>query len=97
MAVSNLKVNDPSGHAKRLTKFAFSVIDAAKGIAVHPQRPELGMVNIRVGLHAGEGSEEGCPKSEEGGTKSGEGGRKSEEGGPKSEEGGTKSKEGGPK
>ena len=53
MAVSNLRWPQPTTHARLLASFGFAAIAAAARVRVHPDRPELGHVNIRVGLHSG--------------------------------------------
>ncbi len=53
LAVGNLRTPQPDCHARRMAQFAFSAVRAANTLAVHPERPELGCINIRVGLHCG--------------------------------------------
>lgn len=53
MAVANLRYHQPQDHARLLAEFAFRAIEVANAEPVHRSRPELGTVNIRVGLHAG--------------------------------------------
>lgn len=52
MAVTNLDGNQPF-HAKVMAKFAANIIAKAQETPIDLERPELGMVNIRVGLHTG--------------------------------------------
>ncbi|GFR40643.1 hypothetical protein Agub_g1228 [Astrephomene gubernaculifera] len=53
LAVGNLRWPQPDSHARLMTQFAFAAIRAANSLPVHPERPELGCVHIRVGLHCG--------------------------------------------
>ncbi|GFR40645.1 hypothetical protein Agub_g1230 [Astrephomene gubernaculifera] len=53
LAVGNLRWPQPDSHARLMTQFAFATIRAANSLPVHPERPELGCVHIRVGLHCG--------------------------------------------
>ena len=53
LAVGNLRTPQQDCHARRMAQFAFSAVRAANSLSVHPERPELGFINIRVGLHCG--------------------------------------------
>uniref|UniRef100_A0A7S0MUX4 guanylate cyclase n=1 Tax=Pyramimonas obovata TaxID=1411642 RepID=A0A7S0MUX4_9CHLO len=52
MCAGNL-LSRQSDHSLRVVKFAKDTIAVAKETIVHPQFPEMGCVNIRVGLHSG--------------------------------------------
>ncbi|GFR51224.1 hypothetical protein Agub_g13599 [Astrephomene gubernaculifera] len=53
LAVGNLRYPQPDTHARLITRFAFAAVAAANSLPIHPGRPELGCVHIRVGLHCG--------------------------------------------
>lgn len=53
LAVGNLYWPQPDTHARLIARFAFAAAEAARSQPVHPDRPELGCVTIRVGLHCG--------------------------------------------
>lgn len=53
LAVGNLRWPQPENHAALMAQFALAAIRAATALAVHPDRPELGTVHVRVGLHCG--------------------------------------------
>ena len=53
LAVANLRYPQPEDHALRMAQFAFQAIEIANETPVCPDQPELGCVNIRVGLHCG--------------------------------------------
>ncbi|GLC39364.1 hypothetical protein PLESTM_000887900 [Pleodorina starrii] len=53
LAVGNLCYPQPQTHARLITQFALAAIRTAGELPVHPDRPELGTVRIRVGLHCG--------------------------------------------
>ncbi len=53
LAVANLRWAQPDDHARLMAQFAFAAVRAANSLAVHPDRPELGTVHVRVGLHCG--------------------------------------------
>ncbi|KXZ49839.1 hypothetical protein GPECTOR_19g290 [Gonium pectorale] len=53
LAVGNLRWPQPDCHARLITQFALDAIRGANSLPVHPERPELGCVRIRVGLHCG--------------------------------------------
>ena len=53
MCVSNLRWQQPDSHAALLAQFAFRAISIASRVPVSLERPDLGNVNIRVGLHSG--------------------------------------------
>ena len=52
MAVGNLhpKAED---HAGRVARFAQDAIKESSKIPVHEARPDLGMINMRIGFHTG--------------------------------------------
>jgi hypothetical protein len=51
--VSGLRWPQPTTHARLLAEFAFAAEAIAQTVPIHPGRPELGHVAIRVGLHSG--------------------------------------------
>ncbi|PNH11109.1 Atrial natriuretic peptide receptor 1 [Tetrabaena socialis] len=53
LAVSNLRWPQPASHARLLAQFALSAVRAANQLLVLPDRPDLGHVHVRVGLHCG--------------------------------------------
>ncbi|GIL75015.1 hypothetical protein Vretimale_2499 [Volvox reticuliferus] len=53
LAVANLRWPQPDDHARLMAQFAFAAVRAANSLLVHPERPELGTVHVRVGLHCG--------------------------------------------
>lgn len=53
LAVANLRCPQPDSHARLMAQFAFAAVAAANALPVHPERPELGCLHIRVGLHCG--------------------------------------------
>ncbi|EFJ45457.1 guanylyl and adenylyl cyclase family member, partial [Volvox carteri f. nagariensis] len=53
LAVGNLRWPQPDSHSRLVSQFAFAAVRAAKSLPVHPARPELGTLRIRVGLHCG--------------------------------------------
>ena len=53
MAVSNLRWPQPDCHARLLAMFALRLVSIANSTPVSPERPELGTIHIRVGLHSG--------------------------------------------
>ncbi len=53
LAVANLRCPQPDSHARLMAQFAFAAVAGANALPVHPERPELGCLHIRVGLHCG--------------------------------------------
>ena len=53
MAVTNLVKAQPEDHAKRIALFARDAILAANETQVDEDNPSRGVINIRVGFHAG--------------------------------------------
>ncbi|GLI69601.1 hypothetical protein VaNZ11_014264 [Volvox africanus] len=53
LAVANLRWPQPDDHARLMAQFALFAVRAANSLLVHPERPELGTVHVRVGLHCG--------------------------------------------
>lgn len=53
LVVSNLRWPQPTSHARLLAQFALAAVKVAATVPVHSERPELGYVSIRVGLHSG--------------------------------------------
>lgn len=40
-------------HAARIARFSIDAVHAAQNTAIHPDKPEMGNVKIRVGFHSG--------------------------------------------
>lgn len=53
MAVTNLIVDQPDDHAKRIALFAIDAIKAANRTLIDVDEPDKGYINIRVGFHSG--------------------------------------------
>ncbi|KAG2494760.1 hypothetical protein HYH03_007005 [Edaphochlamys debaryana] len=53
LAVGNLRWPQPDTHARLLAQFALEAVAAANSLPVHRDKPELGNIHIRVGLHCG--------------------------------------------
>jgi len=53
MAVTNLEEDQAHDHAMRIASFASDAVAAAAATLIHPCRPELGAIRIRVGFHSG--------------------------------------------
>lgn len=52
VGVTNLNQSQ-SDHSARIARFAVDAVRAAQNIVIHPDRPEMGNVKIRVGVHSG--------------------------------------------
>ena len=52
MCCTNLILDQPD-HCKRMVKFAFDAIQAANETLINPDQPNLGYIDLRVGMHAG--------------------------------------------
>ena len=49
----NLNNSQENDHAARIARFSVDAMRAAKRTAIHPEKPEMGNVKIRVGFHSG--------------------------------------------
>lgn len=49
----NLNNSQEKDHAARISLFSIDAMRAAKRTAIHPDKPEMGNVKIRVGFHSG--------------------------------------------
>jgi class 3 adenylate cyclase len=52
VGVCNLTKTQPD-HAARIARFSIDAVSAAQKTAIHPDKPEMGNVKIRVGFHSG--------------------------------------------
>lgn len=52
VGVSNLAGDQPD-HAARIARFSIDALHAARATLIHPDKPEMGCVQIRVGFHSG--------------------------------------------
>mmetsp|Transcript_35415 Transcript_35415/g.85507 ORF Transcript_35415/g.85507 Transcript_35415/m.85507 type:complete len:1753 (+) Transcript_35415:88-5346(+) len=52
VAVTNL-ATEQDDHAERLTRFALHALRKASTIMVHPEKSDLGFVEVRIGMHSG--------------------------------------------
>ncbi len=53
IAAANFSAHQPTDHALRLARFALDAMAAAATTAMDEQRPELGPVRLRAGMHCG--------------------------------------------
>ena len=53
LAAANCSSQQPADHALRLARFATDAVAAARATHIDPDRPELGRVSLRAGLHCG--------------------------------------------
>ena len=53
MGVTNIDGGQFDSHVKDAAEFAVAIIEAANTILVDTEKPELGHVKMRVGLHSG--------------------------------------------
>ena len=52
VGVTNL-TQPQNKHAIRIVQFSTGTLHAAESIAIHPHKPEMGCIKLRIGFHSG--------------------------------------------